>query len=166
MLHKIIKAADRLLNFSEAKAHCDIPCGIYDPIFAQISALTTVRMIDTAFELEQKQKHDPAYLNAITRMVLVKEEHAERCKHETRVLLGDYFKPEHFERYPELKDLSVHILKLASDTKHNMNREMAMELLQKVNRLAEIFWETKGVRTKRAKAPYDPKEEVVYPVLA
>lgn len=166
MLHRIIKTADALLKFDEAKAHCDIPCGIYDPIFAQISALTTVRMIDMAGELEQKEKHDPAFMNSITRMVMVKEEHAERCKHETRVLLGDYFKPEHTERYPELKDLSVEILKLASDTKHSMNREKAMALLQKVNRLAEIFWETKGVRTKRAKSPYEPKEEVVYPVLA
>jgi nickel superoxide dismutase len=46
-----------------------------------------------------------------------------------------------------------------------VSREAAMELLSVVNRFAEIYWETKGIQTKRVKAPYKPGEEIVYPLL-
>lgn len=167
MLHKMMTLLDKMVGFHEAKAHCDIPCGIYDPIFSQVAALTTVRMIDMAADLERKAGKDAlAYENTITRLILVKEEHAEKCKHEVRVLMGDYFTPEHKERYRELEGLGAQILKQASQTRQTFDREKAMELVQSVNRLAEIFWETKGIRTRRAKAPYEPKEELVYAVLA
>lgn len=80
--------------------------------------------------------------------------------------MGDYFTPEHKERYRELESLGSQILKQASQTRQAFDREKAMELVRSVNRLAEIFWETKGIRTRRAKAPYEPKEELVYPVPA
>ena len=35
---------NRLFPAEEAHAHCDIPCGIYDPHLAQIGALTCIRM--------------------------------------------------------------------------------------------------------------------------
>ncbi|HFQ62329.1 MAG TPA: superoxide dismutase, Ni, partial [Epsilonproteobacteria bacterium] len=35
-----------MFKISEVKAHCDVPCGIYDPIVAQIAALSVVRMVD------------------------------------------------------------------------------------------------------------------------
>jgi nickel superoxide dismutase len=56
-------------------------------------------------------------------------------------------------------------MQLGSKARQTANREMAVELLQTVNQFAEIFWETKGVATKRAKAPYAPAEEVVYPAV-
>jgi nickel superoxide dismutase len=165
MLYTIFNKLDRIFHFEEAKAHCDIPCGIYDPAIAQISALTVIRMMDLMHDLERESKDDLELHNKSARYISVKEEHAEACKREIRVIWGDYMKPEHTEKYPELDKLVFQIMKLASETKQTVKREKGLELLQKVNRFAEIFWQTKGIEVKRRKAPYKPEEEVVYPVL-
>ncbi|MBU2101319.1 superoxide dismutase, Ni [Patescibacteria group bacterium] len=138
-------------------AHCDIPCGIYDPHEAQLSVLTVIRMMDLIADSEDD--HDTA------RYIAVKEAHAEKCKHEIRVMWGDYFKEEHIEEYPELHDLTHRIMALGSKVKQNTEREVAEELLGAVNEFAEIFWKTKGVEIKKIKAPYGPEEEVFYPDL-
>ena len=101
----------------------------------------------------------------MSRYVAIKEEHAELCKKEVRVIFGDYFKKEHVEKYPELPALFHKIMQLGSKVRQTTSRETALELLAAVNRFAEIFWETKGIATKKVKAPYKPGEEVVYPVL-
>jgi nickel superoxide dismutase len=153
-------------------AHCDIPCGIYDPHQAQIAVLTVIRMVDLIHDyakvIEAGDHQGEAELelkNNLIRATAVKEEHAEMCKKEVRVIWGDYFKDEHFEKYPELDGLVRKIMRLASKAKQATDRKIAVDLLTAVNRLAEIFWETKGVATKRVKAPYKPEEEIVYPVL-
>src|SRR4030042_5933079 len=87
-------------------AHCDIPCGIYDPHRARLAALTVVRMVDLL-----KDKKDP---HDIARLTAVKEEHAEICKHEARIICGDYFKEEHLKKYPEISELSHKIMQLGS----------------------------------------------------
>jgi nickel superoxide dismutase len=166
MLFKALKTLDRLFGFQQAQAHCDIPCGIYDPHMAQIGALTVVRMIDLMMEMKQAHGADtPETINNMPRYVLVKEEHAEIVKREVRVIFGDYIKQEQLDKFPELPGLVQKIYQLGSKSRQTADRQAAMDLLAAVNRFAEIFWATKGVPTKRVKAPYKPNEEVVYPVL-
>lgn len=160
MLYRIFDAIDKIKPFPRLKAHCDIPCGIYDPFFAQVAALTVIRMADLIEESREKNNQEK-----ITRCVLVKEEHADRCKHEANVLFGDYFKPDHIDRYPEIPSLVHTILQLSSECKHEANREKSVQLLKQVNRLAEIFWNTKNTKFKRVQSPYEVKEEIVVPVL-
>lgn len=138
-------------------AHCDIPCGIYDPHQAIIGALTVLRMMDLAHE--KKEAHD------VARLVAVKEEHAERVKHEVRIIWGDYMKGEILEKYPDLHELVHSIMLLASSARQGVERKVGEDLLEKVNQFAEIFWESKGVETKRAESPYAIKEEMVIPAL-
>jgi nickel superoxide dismutase len=166
MVYGILESLDRLFGVEKAKAHCDIPCGIYDPIVAQIAALTVIRMIDLMQDLEKKSTgQDQAFHNSMARYVAVKEEHAAKVKEEIRVIWGDYMKPEHAEKFPQLHGLVHKIMKLASAAKQTANRDQAADLLEAVNEFATIFWQTKNVATKRAKAPYPPALEVVYPAL-
>ena len=167
MLHKILSKLDSIKPFPEAKAHCDIPCGIYDPIIAQIAALTVIRMIDLIEELEKTHgdNKDAEYHNSMARYVMVKEEHGIKCKEEIRIIWGEYMKPHHIEQFPELHSIAFNIMQIGSKAKQTVDREAAIQLLEEVNKFAEIFWKTKGIETKRVKAPYPPNEEVVYPVL-
>lgn len=155
-----------------AHAHCDIPCGIYDPHQAQIGALTVIRMMDIIKEhaqhiAEAEKNHQDAleFRHGIIRAIKIKEDHAEMVKYEVRIIWGDYFKPEMIEKYLELHGLVHGIMQLASKSKQTVDRAEAIQLLEKVNRFAEIFWETKGVKINKVKAPYKPSEEMVVPVL-
>jgi nickel superoxide dismutase len=166
MFYKAAEKLDELFGVERAEAHCDIPCGIYDPHLAQVAALTVIRMIDLMNDLSSApQKDTLEYHNSMTRYILIKEEHAELLKREIRVIFGDYFKKEHVDKYPELPTLVHKIMQAGSKARQTVSRDTALELLSSVNRFAEIFWETKGIATKKAKAPYKPSEEVVYPVL-
>ena len=169
---KLLELVGYYLPLDTAYAHCDVPCGIYDPHNAQIGALTVIRMIDIITEhaahIEDAEKHDQPTLelhHGIIRAVKIKEDHAEIVKHEIRIIWGDYFKPEHFEKYPEISALTHEIMKLGSATKQALDRAQALKLLEKVNRFAEIFWETKGKKTKMVSAPYKPEEMIVIPIL-
>ncbi|NMB87607.1 MAG: superoxide dismutase, Ni [Chloroflexi bacterium] len=167
MIYQVFKKLDQAFEFDEAQAHCDIPCGIYDPHLAQVAALTVIRMVDLMTELDKS--HQPGsleYQNSLARYIAVKEEHAELCKREVRVIWGDYIKQEHLERFPELHSVVHKIMQLGSKSRQSASRETAVELLHTVNQFAEIFWQTKGVATQRVKAPYKPGEEMVLPVLA
>lgn len=161
MIHKLLDT----LMLEEARAHCDIPCGIYDPHLAQLSALTVIRMLDLMADLAAAHQPGLEFYNSMARYVAVKEEHAELLKKEVRVIFGDYFKKEHIDKYPELPALVHKIFQLGSKVRQTTSRETALELLAAVNRFAEIYWDSKGIATKKAKAPYKPSEEVVYPVL-
>ena len=162
MLHTL----DRDFKFEQAKAHCDIPCGIYDPHLAQVAALTVVRMVDLINELSGSNKDkDIAYHNSMARYVAVKEEHAELVKREVRVIWGDYIKQEQLDKYPELPSLVHKIMQLGSKARQSASRETAMDLLSAVNRFAEIYWDSKGIATKKVKAPYKPGEDMALPVL-
>lgn len=165
MLYHILDQLDHRLHFSRVRAHCDIPCGIYDPIIAQIAALTVVRMIDLMNDLKAKGVGGMEYENSMSRYVQVKEEHAEKAKHEIRVIWGDYIKPQHLQAHPELHEVTHKIMSLGSKVRQTTDREAAVEFVEAINRFAEIFWATKNVPTKRAKAPYAPALELVYPVL-
>jgi nickel superoxide dismutase len=166
-LDNLIRNIERAVSIEEASAHCDIPCKIYDPSTAQIAALTVLRMVDLIEETEQAAngKVDTAYLNSMIRFVDTKEEHAKSVKDEVRVIWGDYFKTPQFEKFPEIHELTHKIMLLASACKQKVDRDKALELIEAVNRFAEIFWATKDVAVKRATCPYPPSVEVVYPDL-
>ena len=163
MVYKLFEALDRHYTFERAQAHCDIPCGIYDPGPAQIAALTIVRMMDLMAGLQggdDKTKID--YHNSMSRYIAVKEEHAEKVKREIRVIWGDYFKK---DKHPNVDELVQKIMQLGSKCRQTADREAGLALVEAINQFSAIFWETKGVAIKRAKAPYAPALEMVYPNL-
>ena len=166
MIYKLFQAIDQTVGVEQAKAHCDVPCGIYDPIISQIAALTVVRMIDLMTDLDNKGgEKNKEYINSMARYVAVKEEHAEKAKAEIRVIWGDYLKAQHLEKYPDTHALVHKIMMLGSKARQTVDREAALQFVEAINEFAQIFWETKGVATKRAKAPYAPALELVYPAL-
>jgi len=132
-----------------AEAHCDVPCGIYDPTPAKIAAKTVERMAMQIEELEVPKdlgdKHaGTEYINAITRRIATKEKHAQLCKEELSILWSDYFKPEHAEKYPDLHAAFWNALKLCSKNKQSVSVDIAKELTIAVDNIAKIFYETKG----------------------
>jgi nickel superoxide dismutase len=118
-------------------AHCDLPCGVYDPAQARIEA-ESIKMIIQ--KVGENDDHDFQ-----TRAILIKEQRAELVKHHLWVLWTDYFKPPHFEKYPELHQLFNEATKLAGATgvKGSMDAGKAQELLDKIAEIDKIFWETK-----------------------
>src|SRR3972149_5158660 len=97
LARKAFALLNRVLPAEAASAHCDIPCGIYDPHFMQLSALTCVRMNQMINDLAPPASMEKAdrdkYMHALVRFTQVKEEHAERVKRETRIIRGDFFQP-------------------------------------------------------------------------
>ena len=156
------KLLDVFYPSSYAFAHCDIPCGIYDPHTAQLDALTVVRMNQLIKDLGKVE--DPESLAKFSRYIEVKETHAESVKNELRIIWADYFKPEHLEKYPELHDLFWKSMKSASKTRQQVSLEAAEELLESVRKISEIFWATKGTETKRQPFPSPAGGEIVYPI--
>ena len=132
---------ERLLPVRYASAHCDIPCGIYDPISAKIAAQTVQKMVLRIGALEPSA--DASYANTMSRYVTVKEEHAELCKHELRVLWADYTWPG-----TDANDIAAKFnaaLKLAGQCKQTVSMDNAEALVAAVDEIATIFWSTKGV---------------------
>ena len=107
---------------------------------------------------------DAAKTNAnLSRYIQVKEEHAEIVKREVRIIWGDYFKAEHLEKYPDLNDFVWGLLKLAGKCKQEINAQAAADLLAQAQKFAEIFWDTKGVKTKRQPSNQAMGGELVVP---
>jgi nickel superoxide dismutase len=154
ILRLSLRLLDRMSSPGIVRAHCDIPCGIYDPHLAQVAALTCVRMNQLIRDLPHpdhgapKEEHDKHH-NSFSRYVTVKEEHAELVKREVRIIWGDYFKPEHLEKYPDLHASVFNIMKLASTVRQQVNLGAAEQLFAEVSKFAEAFWDTKGVKTQR-----------------
>jgi nickel superoxide dismutase len=149
-------------------AHCDIPCGIYDPHEAQIAALTTVRMDQLIAELaapaaDAKPEERAAYGSKLARYTAVKEAHAERVKHEVRIIWGDYFTPDHAKTMPQIHELTWKIMKQAGKVRQGTNIADAQELLKMVHEFAEAFWKTKGVATRRVPSQQKSGGELVVP---
>lgn len=137
----------------KAYAHCDIPCGIYDPTPAQIAAHTVLRM--TQLLGEKDSMHD------VARITHVKEDHAGKVEEELGTLENDYFKPEHYEKFPELEELLKDAVRLSIETRQQINLEKAQMLLEKVLLIAEIFYKTKNVTPVRVPSIYPTNGEIV-----
>jgi nickel superoxide dismutase len=121
----------------DVSAHCDLPCGVYDPAQARIEAESIKAVIAKALDSD-----DPDFR---TRAILIKEQRSELVKHHLWVLWTDYFKPPHFEKYPNLHQLFNEATKLAgaAGTKGSVDPAVADQLLAKIEEISKIFWETK-----------------------
>ena len=131
-----------------AYAHCDIPCGIYDPAGAKTAADTVAKMVEKieTFAKEVTSAQGAAQLNArnnVVRSIQVKEEHAQICKRELLILWSDYFKPEHLEKHPNLHDTFWKAAKLCSKNKQSVDAKAAADLQAAVKEISDIFWATK-----------------------
>lgn len=140
----LLKLFAKFLQTKTVYAHCDIPCGIYDPLTAQLAAKTVLTM---AQKINALPKENPTVndRNSFVRMVLTKEQHAELCKREILILWTDYFKPEHLEKFPDLHDLVWKTTKLCSDNKRAVDEDKAQALMKAVDEIADIFGQTKNV---------------------
>jgi nickel superoxide dismutase len=121
----------------EVHAHCDLPCGVYDPAQARYEAESIKAIIGKV-----EANDDPDFR---TRAILIKEERSNLVKHHLWVLWTDYFKPPHFEKYPELHTLFNEATKLAggTGTKATFDAAQADQLIEKIDEIARIFAETK-----------------------
>lgn len=126
-----------------AHAHCDIPCGIYDPEQARIEAESCYKIIE--------KFHDSDDEIFRQRCVVVKEERAELVKHHLDTLWHDYFKPEHLEKFPKLHDLFWKAAKQTSKVKEGVDLDEARKLLEQIDQIGDIWEQTGGPAKTRAK---------------
>lgn len=165
MLHKIISTLDKAVKFDSVSAHCDVPCGIYDPSAAQVAALTVVRTMDQLKELEEAGVDSVAAQAKLARIVAEKERSAKIVKEEVVIIWGDFIKAPQIEKFPNIHTLVHNIMMQGSKCKQHTDKDMSLELLKLVNEFAEAFWAMKGVETFTATSPYAPAQPVVYPKL-
>jgi nickel superoxide dismutase len=136
------RLTDMLRPSTVAHAHCDIPCGIYDPAEAVLAARTVARMVELIGKLPEGSTA-VADRNTFVRCIAVKEQHAEKVKHEVQVIWSDYFKPEHLAAFPELHTKVWSLLKLAGKCKQTVDAQAAADLEAAVKEFADMFWATK-----------------------
>lgn len=131
-----------------AEAHCDGPCGVYDPAAARIAAEAVASMARKLVALPEGG--DLASANTRSRFIAIKEQQAELAKHELNVLWTDYFKPEHVAAQPELGEIFWKAAKLCSQNKVEVNVQAAEALLETIHQVHDIYWASKG----RADVPF------------
>jgi len=136
LLTRLLGAADRISAPLTVHAHCDLPCGVYDPAQARIEAQSVKAVME-----RYQQNQDPDYR---TRCVLIKEERADLVKHHLWVLWTDYFKPEHLDKVPNLHDLFWRATKAAGDAKKTMDVAVADKLLGLIDEVDAAFKATKS----------------------
>jgi nickel superoxide dismutase len=117
-------------------AHCDLPCGIYDPAQARIEAESV-----KACQEKYQGSDDPIFKD---RAISIKEQRANLVKEHLWVLWTDYFKPEHLENYPQLHELFWNATKEAGDAKRSEDPTQGQKLLDSIDELSKVFWETKS----------------------
>ncbi len=129
-------------------AHCDGPCGVYDPASARVAAEAVLSMTkklnDLAPPANTNSDDWASYSNTFSRYVAVKEEQAKETKKEILILWTDYFKPVHLETFPDLHDTIWKAAKLCSACKVSIDLEQAEELMSYVEKIHTIFWQSKG----------------------
>ena len=135
LLARLLVLADRVSEPRTAYAHCDLPCGVYDPVQAKVEADSVKATIE-----KYNASSDELFR---TRAIVIKEQRAELVKHHLWVLWTDYFKPVHLEKYPELHDLFWKATKAAGESKKTTDPKVAQGLLDQIKEIDTIFWETK-----------------------
>jgi nickel superoxide dismutase len=124
-------------------AHCDLPCGIYDPTQAKIEA-ESVKAIQTRYQDPEKFKTKGETVDDYrARCLIIKEERANLVKEHLWVLWTDYFRPEHIEKYPQLHELFWKATKEAGLAKKSQDPQQGQGLLDAIAEIDKIFWETK-----------------------
>lgn len=122
-----------------AHAHCDLFCGVYDPAQAMIEAKSCLNAC-TKYEASE----DDVFR---ARCISVKEERAELSKHHLDVLWTDFFKPHHLEQFPQLHDVFWRATKAAGDAKKSMDPAVSQGLIDAVQEVSDIFWQTEESKT-------------------
>jgi nickel superoxide dismutase len=117
-------------------AHCDLPCGVYDPAQARIEAESV-----KACQEKYQGSDDQIFKD---RAVSIKEQRADLVKHHLWVLWTDYFKPEHLEAHPTLHELFWNATKEAGNAKKSEDPAQGQKLLDAVDEVAKVFWATKS----------------------
>jgi nickel superoxide dismutase len=135
ILPHVLQTAERLIGTERASAHCDLPCGVYDPAQARIEAESVHKIME-----KMRDDADPDFH---TRALLIKEQRAELAKHHLWVLWTDYFKPEHLEAHPNLHELFWTATKLCGEAKHSSDPKVGQQLLDAINDIDKVFWATK-----------------------
>ncbi len=143
----MIDKAKKWFSAEQVSAHCDGPCGVYDPASARIAAEAVLSMTQKILALEPPSGNDQktwaAYLNTMARYIQIKEEQAQLAKDELLILWTDYFKPVHLEKYPDLHETFWNAAKLCSATKVGVSLEDAEALMATCEKVHDIFWATK-----------------------
>lgn len=124
----------KLISIKPVYAHCDLPCGVYDPAQARIEAQSVLAIQEKYSGLDSDNK---------VRALFIKEQRAEMVKHHLWVLWTDYFKPEHLEKYPDLHEKFWKATKQAGECKHHVEPAEGKKLLELIDEIADIFWKTK-----------------------
>lgn len=144
----LLKAIFNTLSSKKVHAHCDGPCGVYDPASARIAAEAVLSMTKKIIALNPPQGNSSdewaTYNNTFSRYVAIKEEQAQETKKELLILWTDYFKPEHLASFPDLHETFWKAAKLCSATKVNIDQSKAEELMQAVQKIHNMFWQSKG----------------------
>ena len=135
LLAKVIDALEVISQPIEVSAHCDLPCGVYDPAQARIEAESVKAC------MEKFNSSDDDVFK--TRAVTIKEERADLVKHHLWVLWTAYFKPAHLEKYPQLHTLFWNATKAAGESKKTNDVTVAQDMLNQIAEIDKIFWETK-----------------------
>lgn len=148
---KLLRIFTAILPLQKAYAHCDVPCGIYDPKPAQIAAQTILTMVKKLIDITKETgcvcedtEKKLSYENTVARMIWTKEEHARKCKEELLILWTDYFKPEHLEKFPDLHETFWQAAKLCSKNKQEVNLQAAQDLVKAVDDIANLFAQSKA----------------------
>jgi len=148
MLNQAIAKIKEWFPAPEVHAHCDGPCGVYDPSAARINAEAVLSMTKKILDLQPPAAGDKnamaTYQNTITRYIQIKEEQAQLTKEELLILWTDYFKPEHLQQYPDLHDTFWKAAKLCSACKVEVSLEHANQLMESVQKIHQMFWATKS----------------------
>ena len=168
MISRLLRTLDRVFPPASIYAHCDIPCGIYDPHLAQLAAHTVLRMTNMINDLSDSSdkasfEERKKIISQVSRLTKVKEENAELVKHEVRILWGDYFKPVFAKDFPNLHEDVHNVLMLASDARQSVDEKAANDLLESVQKISEMFWKTKGRDTVRVKSTYPTEKDIIVP---
>jgi nickel superoxide dismutase len=149
----------RLLPQNLVYAHCDIPCGIYDPHNAQLATHTVIRMTQM---LEEIKGSDKKAMHDVARITHVKEEHSSLIEEELMTLKNDYFKKEVVEKMDEEPwPLFKKALVSCAKARQGIDMEAAKETLESVMQIAEMFYKSKGLSSTRVKAPYPTGLDIV-----
>ena len=143
----------KIFKIENVYAHCDVPCGLYDPQQALMAANTVRVMIKQLKDIEndpeyKNNKEDLKFKNYIVRRITTKENHAELCKREVLILWTDYFKEDDLKIVPDLHEQIWKTVKLASYNKQNVDSEKAEELYKQVEVIKDIFDKVVEARKK------------------
>ncbi|MBK16640.1 MAG: superoxide dismutase, Ni [Prochlorococcus sp. SP3034] len=148
MFIKLLNSVFNKNSENKVYAHCDGPCGVYDPASARVAAEAVLSMTKKLIALTPPSSTNTeewaAYSNTFSRYVAVKEEQAKETKKEILILWTDYFKPVHLDTYPDLHETIWKAAKLCSACKVNIDQSQAEELMNYVEKIHNIFWESKG----------------------